>query len=347
MRPLALMVMMTCLLQTSATRTVAMVEILTPPEHTCTDMDHLYIVGRTDAPIVEIHVNGDLVQSVPAKDSVFHALLWFGYGLNEITVASVPVDPEGGPGDDETVEVLIGPRIDDKYEYLFTPYKFHNSAAKEDCIGCHRWESDDQAPVDDAELCYQCHRVIRERFKNHIPDNSRACIDCHRLRNDLTVVSFGVPADLNPCYRCHEDKIGAYAQEYIHGPVAGGSCTVCHDPHGSVFENSLVSPVAVLCPSCHTQIGAKHQATEHPPFANGRCTVCHDPHSTNNRWVLVQKSQELCMNCHRRIGTLKIHDHPYNVEPKRRLAKPLKLTTKGKLECLSCHEPHQANTEHL
>ena len=73
---------------------------------------------------------------------------------------------------------------------------------------------------------------------------------------------------------------------------------------------------------------------------------CHDPHATNHKWVLVKDSQELCMTCHTR-DELSDHNHPYDVKPKRRKQYNLRLTEKGKLECLSCHEPHHGTTQHL
>lgn len=334
------------LLQPNA-RAAVELDVLVPPEHISTPVDHLYLVGRTSAPFVEISLNNELVQTVAAKDSIFHALLWFGYGLNEIILTAAGGGCASTGLTADTLTVLSAPQVTDEYERLFTQYTFHNQTPWVECTGCHAWGEVSQDEITEAAQCFECHPVIRERFRTHIPDNDRACINCHRLKQDLTRASTGTYAAVNPCYECHKDKIGEFTRDYIHGPVAGGSCTICHDPHGSIYDNSLVSPVPVLCPSCHGMEESKDMDVQHRPFAIGRCDECHDPHSTNNKWVLVKQSQELCLNCHLSFGTLKSHDHPYNVTPKRHLESDLKLTANGQLECLSCHDSHASNTKHL
>jgi predicted CXXCH cytochrome family protein len=51
--------------------------------------------------------------------------------------------------------------------------------------------------------------------------------------------------------------------------------------------------------------------------------------------------------CHFNDGTQKTHRHPFGVKPERELSVPLLLGDDGKLECLSCHEPHAASAEYL
>ena len=155
----------------------------------------------------------------------------------------------------------------------------------------------------------------------------------------LTLSKPASHADANPCYGCHDDKIGEFAQDYVHGPVAGGACTICHDPHGSDFAHTLNQPAGMLCLSCHDMDPTLYEV-EHQPVVNGQCVDCHDPHATMNRWVLVRSSEDLCFPCHGNGGELAEHQHPYNVKPKLRLEVRLKLTPEGRLECLSCHEAH-------
>jgi predicted CXXCH cytochrome family protein len=167
-----------------------------------------------------------------------------------------------------------------------------------------------------------------------------SCSDCHLVNEDLTVSRPRTHSDANPCYGCHQSKIGEFDQDYVHGPVAGGACTICHDPHGSDFADTLNQPAVLLCLSCHEDQVPGRFEVEHQPFTNGQCVDCHDPHSTMNRWVLVRSSEQLCFPCHGADGEIASHQHPYNVKPRRKLEVALQLTPSGRLECLSCHEAH-------
>ncbi|MEE9552691.1 MAG: cytochrome c3 family protein [candidate division Zixibacteria bacterium] len=323
-------------------------EILTPPDRISTNSDRLYLVGTTDAHLVEIRLNNLIIKEVLVKDSIFHVFLKFGYGINEITIMPVYSEESENKRPIKTIEILSGPSIPKKYEMLFGRYQFHSTEENPACSRCHTYEGDKADKIELDEPCFDCHRNLKSNFKTHIPESNRTCIICHKLNYDLTVPATGTYSDRNLCYQCHKDKIGEFQKDYIHGPVAGGSCTICHDPHGSNYEKNLIYPEEILCASCHTIVeDTKILRIQHKPFQFGRCVECHDPHSTNHKWVLVKNSQELCMNCHTKDGILQFHNHPYNVEPKKRLVNPLKLTPSGQLECLSCHNPHASNAEHL
>jgi predicted CXXCH cytochrome family protein len=323
-------------------------EILTPPDRISTSSDQLYLVGKTDAPIVEIRLGNIIIQETLASDSIFHVNLKFGYGLNEISISPIY------SGDNEnnrivtTIEILSGPNIPKKYEMLFGQYSFHDTVENTACSGCHYYDGDKKATIEMDWPCFDCHKKLLANFKVHIPESDRTCINCHKMNYDLTRSPTGTYSDINPCYLCHKDKIGEFQKDFIHGPVAGGSCAICHNPHGSDFDKNLKEPEEVLCASCHTVLDdAMTMRIQHKPFQFGRCVECHDPHSTNHKWVLIKNSQELCMNCHAKDGILQFHSHPFNVKPRKALANPLKLTPAGELECLSCHHPHASDSEHL
>jgi predicted CXXCH cytochrome family protein len=177
--------------------------------------------------------------------------------------------------------------------------------------------------------------------------DEKLCTNCHRMTADLTRQQTGVYTDMNPCFLCHTDKIGEFAQDYIHGPVAGGTCTVCHNPHGSQFDNNLRSPVPVLCLFCHTSIYDSVDPVQHKPFADGHCVDCHDPHATGNRWVLTRESGELCISCHEEEVADGNHRHPVGKKPKTRLKRDMTLDDEGRMECLTCHQPHGGKAEFL
>ncbi len=94
------------------------------------------------------------------------------------------------------------------------------------------------------------------------------------------------------CGKCHGRKNVA---RYVHGPVAVGSCTVCHDPHGQVNPDLLVKTGEDLCFQCHTAADAlRHlivKGTEDKSFLREKgCGFCHDPHGSERRFLLRMRS---------------------------------------------------------
>lgn len=338
--------MIACLFQV-AHGSEGFLEVLTPPAQVSVKTAYLHVVGRTSATQVRIDLNGTEVSVVKVKDSIFHYHLMYGYGLNEVRVTALALDsPETG-GESVTLEIMYSPNVSRKFQRLYPKYVFHDAEARSDCVRCHDCDCEDLSEVSDAATCLDCHHDFKEHFEKHTEADDQLCITCHQLdRNlSLSMTSGGIQ---NPCFRCHKDKIGQFAQKYIHGPVAGGSCTICHDPHGSRYENNLKLPEPVLCITCHEAIEDEMQLdVVHRPFADGKCTACHDAHSTNNESVLIKCSEEVCLECHLEQGTLQKHQHPYNVAPSKALEDKLRLTEDGTLECLSCHEPHSTNSPHL
>lgn len=312
--------------------------VLTPAPSVATTNQTLRIVGYSDADAVRIEIDDTFFGSFPVEKGVFHAPIELRFGLAHVHVTDDIVDSEP-----IELEVLVSPRIQRAYEGVFTMHTFHGGDATEECLACHDLSKSELT----SKACASCHPIVAMSFTDHADAETADCVACHPVRDDLKIIppkSFG---DHNPCYRCHADKIGEFAQEFVHGPVAGGSCTICHDPHGSSFEKTLHSPAVILCLSCHTNIDTSAPGVKHAPFENGQCVECHDPHATANKWVLVRTSEELCFKCHGEGDEIIGHPHPYNVKPRRPLAKNLHLTQRGRLECVSCHEPHVSKTRHL
>lgn len=339
----------------------AQVEILIPEQQISTVLPRVHVVGRSGNPQVSLSLNGNLLPDVAVVDSIFHAMVQLPYGLNKIVVTPLG-SGEGQPiAADSTsgaslvplveyaveLDVLCGPRISRDYQKMFTAFLFHDSRSHEACLTCHSMTPTPDSTGEDAQWCYQCHPVIQKQFSKHVIGDDKLCTNCHRLFPDLSRQTTGVYTDMNPCFLCHKDKIGEFAQDYIHGPVAGGTCTVCHNPHGSEFEDNLRTPVPVLCLFCHTTIDDMADAVKHEPFADGHCTDCHDPHATGNKWVLVRDSGQLCIDCHEDQVADGKHRHPTGRKPKTQLKRDLALNDQGKMECLTCHHPHGGNAEFL
>lgn len=120
---------------------------------------------------------------------------------------------------------------------------------------------------------------------------------------------------------------------FVHGPVAGGFCIGCHNPHGSPHAYFHTNTQFTVCYSCHEMAGEYiNQKYQHFPVQNGECTSCHDPHESNLEFHLKRGSlAELCAGCHRR------KESTYSV-----LHEPV-----AKGDCVACHDPHASNHKAL
>jgi len=330
------------------TASATFLEVLTPPAYLSTHKDHIYLVGRTDAALVEVIVNTVRRYELPVRDSIFHKHIFFGFGLNEISIRPINNDSAGVESPVIYIEMLSSPYSTGRLEKMYPPYQFHGAGEEAMCGDCHVNLSGQAGGVPEGAICIGCHIDFKGRSLLHSKLKKEDCFTCH---NQLTNQVHPLSSDpvQNPCYKCHRDKVQQFNQEFIHGPVAGGSCAVCHDPHGSPFSHSLINVEEVLCFSCH-EFGheMKELPIQHKPFLEGKCGVCHDPHATSNRWILAKSSEKLCFECHSPgEGNFKNHTHPYNVKPKRRTTSSVELSEFGTLECISCHNPHASQSEHL
>ena len=149
-------------------------------------------------------------------------------------------------------------------------------------------------------------------------------------------------------------------------------CTACHDPHNNEFGNFLVmnnsdptkpgyAPGSPLCVSCHKNTGwefSTHNPALTPDLANG-CMNCHTVHAAPGpvRLLNAAKESDTCyLTCHNSatspasnvkpvfdqsyrhpVGT--VFDSPHD-EGEERTPLP---AVNYHVECVDCHNPHQAN----
>jgi len=126
-------------------------------------------------------------------------------------------------------------------------------------------------------------------YRSHGMITRKDCFVCH----DERARSYAIPmADVDLCAKCHDPRP---AGKFIHGPVAIGSCTVCHDPHGQTNPAFLVASGEALCFRCHTEADVlKHlviRSSDSADFLREKgCVFCHDPHQSDRRYMLRQKN---------------------------------------------------------
>lgn len=119
--------------------------------------------------------------------------------------------------------------------------------------------------------------MIPERFI-HYPYAEHECAACHNEQ------SLGNMVEPEPglCYICHEDFSDRY--QYLHGPVAGGYCTACHDPHVSDHEKLLKMTGYELCFYCHESESVLSNPI-HEELEGMSCTDCHNPHGGEDKFM--------------------------------------------------------------
>ena len=112
----------------------------------------------------------------------------------------------------------------------------------------------------------------------HYPYEEGECASCH---NEL---SLGTMLEAQPglCYICHEDLSTVYS--YLHGPVAGGYCTSCHDPHISESGKLLRMTGDDLCLFCHSKESVSKNEM-HLDLEGMLCMDCHNPHGGEDKYL--------------------------------------------------------------
>ncbi len=192
-------------------------------------------------------------------------------------------------------------------------------------------------PAFAAEECStsKCHATMGKAKFVHGPVGVGQCTVCHtsgkanhptkRKGGDFKLRAEG--KDL--CFLCHDrnDK-GAI----VHGPIAKGSCTACHDPHQSNTEKQLKKgTTSDLCFSCHED-NKTNRKVVHGPVAAGDCNICHNPHSSDFKGMVEFQGSELCFLCH--LDRQAQFELKYKHEPAAK-------------DCALCHDTHSTDYSYM
>ena len=178
-----------------------------------------------------------------------------------------------------------------------------------------------------SETCLECHPTKSQGKFVHTAVRM-GCEKCHQTvsqnyRTTMTLVATG--GDL--CARCHEAK----NDPFQHQPFKAGECLICHNPHAGAYEAQTRAAVDTLCLSCHmlNQPDVKVSA------------------QTSTVALLDERAYELAaFESAPKLGG----DHA--ASSRSRMASDTVIVKKsGKLDaelnCLSCHDPHASQAEHL
>jgi predicted CXXCH cytochrome family protein len=184
--------------------------------------------------------------------------------------------------------------------------------------------------------CLKCHGELVKKKVVH-PAIEMGCTACHSGIDASAVphkitgkTRLGLFADVpDLCFSCHGRKM--FEGKDVHPPVAGGMCTMCHDPHSENRANLLVASFPGLCFTCHDKGRFTGKEDVHPPVAAGLCIVCHEPHRSGYDHLLMGAIPQLCYQCHDTKQFTKKYVHPPVAEG----------------QCLTCHRPHEAGRKFL
>ena len=233
--------------------------------------------------------------------------------------------------------------------------------------------------------CTQCHDphtsakpMLMQKFL-HPPFAAMGCQMCHAPAKDGKVV-LTTPDVRSLCVTCHPDKAKEIQTAKVQHPGAQGDCTVCHNPHAGTSPAFLQPNPVAVCLACHSDLAEQgKKAHPHQPAFQQGCAICHEPHGGANANLLrAGNINSLCLECHgpqrnpqpvkganllsifngkvelpenyfKKVPVLPLVDgrgHPMANHP---ISGPFKLKgkTTGRMNCLSCHQPHASTKPDL
>ncbi len=168
----------------------------------------------------------------------------------------------------ETVETTKPSSMTKKSVSPPPAYFVHGPKAQGECNQCHESSGSYAFRKLDATgtSALSSGRSVSGRLVQPV---SLLCVDCHASKSQKVV---------------YGDHL------WLHGPVAQGECTLCHQPHQSEFRYLLLKNRSVeLCGSCHT----KGYISENEEHTKGEeCISCHNPHAGKNHLLLKKDYKE-------------------------------------------------------
>ncbi|MDH4162662.1 MAG: cytochrome C [Nitrospirota bacterium] len=224
----------------------------------------------------------------------------------------------------------------DKEEGLKTK-KVGHYPVKQSCVQCHSPHGSETPAMLSAavpDLCANCHpneAMARQRsLTKHGPMiDQKSCKNCHDPHfSDQSKLLLTSPMAL--CLACHNKELETGRGKIMdmkalfdqnknaHGPIKGGDCISCHNPHGSNFWRILTQYYPsefyttyadgkyALCFSCHDKTAFTEQKTKvatgfrdgernlHFVHVNkvgkGRtCRACHEVHADSGQYKHVKQ----------------------------------------------------------
>ncbi|KAA0258915.1 hypothetical protein FHQ18_02925 [Deferribacter autotrophicus] len=206
------------------------------------------------------------------------------------------------------------------------------------CHDPHGWalklpETDDDLL---SKACFSCH-LDKNIVKNKVIDKQKYNHPVYvKTKFDTSLPVFGKTVAYFSEFYFDTKK-----REYI-------TCATCHNSHIK-SKNFLREDVknSSLCLDCHKDKNSVVNSSHGKNDLN--CLSCHKVHNSKNKNLLIDKVDNICLDCHKSGGVAEKklvgkNSHPVDILPKIKIPKDMKLVN-GKIECITCHEPHKAGTK--
>ena len=123
------------------------------------------------------------------------------------------------------------------------------------CTSCHQMHGNSAKYLlagKEEDLCFNCHLDMKAKFQlpSHHPlkEGFMTCSTCHDNHGSGYQEIAAGESTRDACLVCHQQHAGPFVFE--HSPVME-DCTICHDVHGTVANNLLISNEPFLCLQCH------------------------------------------------------------------------------------------------
>jgi predicted CXXCH cytochrome family protein len=170
-----------------------------------------------------------------------------------------------------------------------------------------------------------------DHFHNSVLEQS--CTTCHEGLPSADSGS-SMKSDCNVCHKAM--SAGAL---YLHAPAEMKECATCHSWSAENKTVSVEKGVPTVCYDCHDDKQAQVDSSQYPHPVAGECLTCHSPHGSDQNHIVKEDVYTLCTGCHEDQKS----NHPVGRHPLR-----FAMTKTGEdISCVSCHNPHGANNEHL
>jgi predicted CXXCH cytochrome family protein len=256
-----------------------------------------------------IHIKGERDHFCQGKNVAVSAILVPGYNLIPIEFSSS--QGQGAQWDTVSayynIELHAGPLPPG-----FMKEQFHTPANEANCVKCHSVSSGSASKAPQGLQCASCHGAMIRQKSVHGLLAAHDCNQCHDTKAGSGYGALYVPSHENEkCFSCHEPiKKKVRGKTFVHAPLAGGQCSICHSPHGSPNVYQLRKTVNDICYSCHDdKKEGNHPVVFHPsdgkpdpryPEKDLSCASCHDPHAADNKNMLAMPGGyfALCQSCH-------------------------------------------------